>query len=263
MSAAQLFVLPETREERQMWNFRRTAREILAGNSPVTMEVPDLSPIDVAATREGLWQLIAEFSAEELKRWNIFVERDRKFIEPDDGLIAKDGVDWKKFFHYRPGLKDLLRVLKGVEVTPAQAAWFDHMERIWNVCTAAHIAYAEQLDLLRPGFNFAERARRFAHSNVLRTLWYVPRAGTLAQWHSDRCATTFHMAESAEGLKVASGWDIVPQRSPEPPEVLVFTGDQFAKLTRNAIPARHHVVDDSTGGTKERFAMVFFGKMDG
>jgi len=266
MSTAVQLTFPSTRAERLAWNFRYAAREVLAGNGPVTMEVPGFSSYNAAGAREGLWRFALELSLEEKRRWEIEVPRDPKFPEPDDGAVFKKRsdkkLDDKWYLHFRPELARLLREMRGIRLTPWQEEWFGHLNQLWHAAERAHLEYATAVDQLQPEVQFVERIGRIGtDQHVLRLLRYEPHSGTIAEWHADRNATTFHMAESAPGLRVKKGWDVIPQASPEPPEVLVFSGDQLAKVTQNSVPAVHHVVVDSTGGLEERFAMVFFGKM--
>lgn len=261
MSAA-LLLFPVTREERLALNLRKTVREILAGNSPATMEVPDLSLGDIEAAWEGLKRFDIETPRYVQKRWGVMVPRDPKYREQDDGAIRKKPPsDWKLFFHYRPDLEGVLLEERSITLAEWERTWFMRMERIWQVCTAAHVSYATELDLLQPGFNFARRAELSKHLNCLRLLRYVPHKGDLAKPHTDRSATTFHVAENLPGFRTRHGFNVELQQSPTAPDVLVFTGDQLEEITRGGVPRRWHEVVDATDGTEERFAMVFFGKM--
>jgi isopenicillin N synthase-like dioxygenase len=148
-----------------------------------------------------------------------------------------------------------------VSLNQWQRDWFWHMERIWRTCSVAHLAYAIELDRLQPGFQFAERARRWEYLNCLRLLRYVAHTGDLAKSHTDRSASTFHVAETRPGFQTRHGFMVKEQESPTAPDVLVFTGDQMEEITCGGIARRWHEVLDTSGGQEERFAMVFFCKM--
>lgn len=240
--------------------FANAAIAMLDNQGPVTMKVPGLCSIDIAQACEGL-KRFDRLSRDEQARWMLHEPRDPKYDEPDDGAIRKEPPhDWKLYFHYRRDLEALLHARRGIALTWGQRKWFRQMERIWKACTCALHGYARELDRLAPGYDFEQRALQWEHLNVLRLLRYVPHAGTLAKWHTDRDAITFHIAESAQGLRSTRGWEVVEQKTPQAPEVLVFAGDQLDQITHGAIQRCHHAVEDTTGGTRERFAMVFFGK---
>lgn len=260
---AELFLFPSTPEERQAFNCRKTAKEILAGNSPATMEVPDLSSTNIDAAFVGLRQFDQEVDRPTQKHWEIYTPRDPQYLESDDGAIRKEPPsDWKLFFHYRPDLARLLSGLQRVSLNKWQQEWFAHMDAIWYACTQAHRAYARELDALQPGFRFEKRAELWQHLNCLRLLRYVPHKGShLAKPHTDRSATTFHVAESRSGFETRHGFATKAHESPTASDVLVFTGDQMEVITRGGIQRRWHQVVDTSKGEEERFAMVFFCKM--
>lgn len=248
---------PPLHDMHLLQQFRYAAKAMKHNQCPVLMEVPGLKAADIVAVREGLWRFDRELPRSAQRAWELHLPRDPEYDEPDDGAIRKQDKDWKLFFHYRSDLKDQLSK-RGMELSPWQHEWFEDMQRLLSVCSEALIAYAERIDAICPGHDFTKRAKRARHLNLLRTLKYVPRKGVLAKQHTDRDAITFHMAESAPGLRVMSGKELP---SPVAPQVLVFPGDQIERITRGALRACSHSVIDMTGGAEERFAMVFFGKM--
>jgi isopenicillin N synthase-like dioxygenase len=256
---SQLFA-PTVAEDRTM-NFANAAMGMIQNEGPVTMEVPGLFKSDIDAARQGLERFDRELSRAEQARWQLHLLRDPKYDEPDDGAIRKEPpADWKLFFHYRRDLAEQLKV-HGIELNQWQQDWFESMHDIWHKCTTALDDYALELDRLCPGYHFSERhAHQGTNLNVLRILRYVPHAGILAKEHTDRAGITFHIAESEPGLRSLKGRKVREERTPETPNVLVFAGDQLDAITRGEIQHCWHTVEDTTDGTAERFAMVFFGK---
>jgi hypothetical protein len=238
---------------------RKTAQALFRSATPALMEVQNLYADDIEAVRKGLWQFDNELSRQEQETWALHVVRDPEYDEPDDGAIRKQGTDWKIFFHYRADLEAMLLTKRGITLTQWQREWFRHMHRLLSACNRTTQRLVQRLDKLYPGHRFEQRYLATEHLNVLRTLKYVPRAGVLAKLHTDRCGITFHIAESASGLKVESE---MPLESPQAPHVLVFPGDQFTRITGGKVPACRHTVVDTTGGTEERFAMVYFAKFN-
>jgi isopenicillin N synthase-like dioxygenase len=260
MSAVLQSQLSLSERERQADNIANAVIGMLDNQGPVSMEVPGLSAIDIAAAFEGLENFELKPRAEQA-RWQIHELRDAKYDEPDDGAIRKEPPhDWKLFFHYRRDLKRLLFERSGVRLTSVEEQWFEHMDAIHRTCTAANHAIAAALDRLCPGYRCIERALQFESTNVLRILRYVPHPGTLAKWHTDRAGITFHMAESHPGLRTARGHREREEHTPATPDVLVFSGDQLDTITRGEIQRCWHTVVDTTGGAAARQAMVFFGK---
>jgi isopenicillin N synthase-like dioxygenase len=212
------------------------------------------------AAQSGLFRFDAEVPREIQSHWEFHVERDKEFDEPDDGVLRKAKTDWKVFLHWRPDLADLLAT-RGVTLSPWQKDWFEHCRRIHAACSISLLALTQKMDAIRPGFGFARRFAECSDPPVLRILKYEPREGDLARCHTDRCGITFHIAESAPGLEGREGWDWMPYRSPESPEVLCFPGKQLESITQGSIPALYHQVVDTTRGSRARWAMVFFGKL--
>lgn len=244
--------------------YRHAGRAFLKGQQPCVLEVPGLRSPDVGLALSLFRQFETDVPQREQKRWEIHIPRDPHFDEPDDGAIRKDGKDGKDdklYFHYRPGIERLLGD-RGIVLASWQQEWFHRMNRIWDACTEAHLAFAHRLDRLLPdGHELYRRALEGQSENCLRLLSYVPHRGTLAKRHTDRCAITFHIAESAPGLRTYQGAEYFDEEMPQLPNVLTFSGDQFARITGNRVPALVHSVEDMARGRYRRSAMVFFGKM--
>ncbi|HVW82800.1 MAG TPA: 2OG-Fe(II) oxygenase family protein [Candidatus Paceibacterota bacterium] len=238
----------------------RAAIALLARETPILLRVDGLERVDVLGAKDGLFRFDAETPRELQQRWEFHIPRDPEYDEPDDGIIRKAKTDWKVFLHYRRDLRAHLHA-RNVTLLPWQEEWFASCERIHIACTNSLVELAGKMDLMRPGYRFAERVHAAMDQHVLRILKYEPREGDLARCHTDRCAVTFHIAESADGLHSRQGWDWMPVKTPLSPGVLCFSGKQLESVTEGAVPALYHEVVDTTGGSRARWAMVFFGKM--
>lgn len=243
--------------------YRKAGRDFLKSqHQPCILEVPGLREPDITRARLSFMRFETEVPREMQNHWMLHVPRDPHFDEPDDGAIRKKGKDWKLFFHYRPNTEEILLREHGITLTSWQKDWFLSMNRIWHACTEAHLAFADRLDHIDPGHGLFRRALAYRHQNCLRLLSYEPRKGTIATIHTDRCAITQHIAESAPGLRTYQEDQPYDEETPRLPNVLVFSGDQFSRITKDNVPALRHSVEDTSRGKYRRFAMVFFGKMD-
>jgi len=247
--------LPAGRNDHEL-----TALQILAGDMPLPITINGLKRRDINAAKNGLIRFLKEVPLEELARWTLNVPRDPEFDEDDDGVMLKSETDRKVYLHYRPDLKTLLQEHRSIEITDWQCKWFKSCNRIRTACMNYLYEFARQMDIQQPGYDFEARARENATQHVVRVLNYVPREGIIAKPHTDRCAITFHLAESASGLCAYRGFERVPCATPPTPGALCFTGQQLERITHGAIPAVYHEVEDNTPD-KPRWAIVFFGKM--
>jgi len=240
--------------------FEQTAIALLERDTPTTVRINGLRQEDVEAAWQGLFRFDAEASDRDRERWEVYVERDPDFKEPDDGVVGKKKTDRKKYLHWRPDLDDLLK-RRGVTLERWQHEWFAHCERIHSACYETLRKLAQQMDEARPGFSFEKRVMDWSHMHCLRVLKYDPRPGVVARTHTDRCAVTLHLAESAKGLYAWRGWEAILCPTPTLPEAWCFTGQKVEKITRGAVPAVYHEVRDGTGGLDPRWAVVYFGQM--
>lgn len=240
----------------------RTAIALLSGGAPISLHIDGLLREDVARATEGLFRFDAETPRETQKLWEVHVPRDPDYDEPDDGVIRKDGIDQKIYLHWRPDLEVLLHE-RGITLTGEQEEWFAHCARIHAACCRSLLEVTLRMDHMRPGYHFAERIRGAMDQHCLRILKYYRREkpGPLARTHTDRNGITFGIDASADGFCAQLGWDTVPCPAPALPQVICFSGSQLEKITEGAVRALHHKVVDIHNGTRERSAMVFFGKM--
>lgn len=240
----------------------RIARSLLHGDVPSRLPVPGLRAEDIAVAHMGLERFERELSPDEQEQWRLSLPRDARYAEPDDGVISRtreDG-DRKIFLHFRPDLAESLLV-RGVGFRAWQAEWLLACERIWCACDAAMTALARDMDDMRADLELSPRLRNPPDDHCLRVLRYRPKTGSLAHPHTDRCAVTFRIAESHPGFYIGKDSERRFYEAPPTPEVDCFTGDQFAAITGGAVPATWHGADDMTGGSAERWAVVFFGKI--
>lgn len=237
-----------------------TAIAILRRTAPARFRINGLSRQDILGAKDGLFCFDAETPCEQQARWELNIPRDPEYDEADDGVIRKTGVDQKIYLHWRPDLEQLLAE-RGIELTPHEKEWFPYCERIHTACRTSLLELARKMDTFSSGYRFTERVEKAWDQHVLRILKYEPRRGVLARCHTDRCAVTFHIAESSGGLVVRQGDDMASCNTPHSPEVLCFTGTQLESITEGLVPRLHHKVVDTTGGEQPRWAMVFFGKM--
>ncbi|MEA2701769.1 MAG: 2OG-Fe(II) oxygenase superfamily [Candidatus Parcubacteria bacterium] len=227
---------------------------------PIGIRIQGLRPGDVKVAKNGLIRFNSEVSPEQQIAWALNVPRDPEFDEEDDGIILKDENDRKNYLHYRPDLEKLLLALRGITPTRWQREWFAACNRIRTACVTHLIGLARQMDVVRPGYGFEERVTDYSDQHVVRVLNYVPREGIIAKPHTDRCAITFHLAESAPGLCAYNVYERRPYATPKTPCALCFSGQQLERVTRGAVPAVYHEVENNTPG-RMRWALVFFGKM--
>jgi isopenicillin N synthase-like dioxygenase len=203
-----------------------------------------------------------EVPREEQMKWKLHVPRDPEYDEPDDGIIRKDATDIKGYIHWRLDT-EMLFSMHGIALTAWQRDWLRVFPRVYARCVESQYAIAQAMDTLRPGYGFAARYMDATRHNqhCIRILKYERREGTVAHRHTDRDALTDHLAESADGLHACRGDTRTLCPTPAAPGSTLFTGRQLAAITDGALPALEHEVDDTTGGSKERWAVVFFGKM--
>jgi len=240
-----------------------TVKAPFSGNVPFARIVRGLHLKDVVAVQRGLARFDSEAPPTIKNLWEIHVRRDPKYDEPDDGIIRRigqDGQDHKVFLHYRPDLPQLLAG-SGIRLKLWQCTWFAACGRIWTACAVATDELAKEMDKMRPGFRFAERAAQYRDQHVLRVIKYDQRPNRLADEHSDRSAITFRIAESHPGFYTKDGWNRQFYDAPATPKVDCFAGDQLEHITRGGIRRVWHGADDSTGGAETRSVVVFFGKM--
>ena len=254
------YLFPLSQEEVLKQNYNDAARAILGNEWSAPLEIPGLLSSNILAEMNGLARFNRTVPLEEQERWKVWVPRNPKYDEPDDGAIRKKPPnDWKLFFHYRSDLEELLFQHNGITLSSWQKAWFRSLGHTLDVCNGALQAFAEELDYVQPGFNFKERAGRERHLNVVRVLQYEPRPGTLAKIHTDRTALTFTLGESTPGLHFSRGLETKAVSCPQAPQTLLFPGDHFEMITRGAVARTYHLVHDQTNGATIRSSVVFFG----
>jgi hypothetical protein len=243
------------------------AARALAARAPVTsFHVKGLSPVDMTRAWQGMQRFEKETRPEEQLRYAMEVYRlgsgEKRGLN-SDGIIRRNVTDQKVYLHWRRDTEDLLRLMRGIELAPWQREWFESCRRIHDACLASYRKVIAALDDLHPQYRLLERldAATAVGMHVLRVLYYPPRSGLLADDHVDWSPFTLHVGESAPGLFGFEEGEKVYYETPDPGNVIGFVGEQLAWITRNHFPALYHGVDDTTGGTSPRWAMVFFGKM--
>lgn len=236
------------------------AMAILSRETPTPIIIPGLRPKDIQIAKNGLIRFDNEVALSDQAAWTLNVPRDPEFKEEDDGVIRKADDDQKIFLHYRSDLEELLLTHRGIMITDWQRKWFAACNRILTASMAYQLELVRQMDILRPGYDFERRFLDYMEQCLVRVLKYVPREGIIAKDHTDRCAITFHLAESASGLCCHSGFECRPYATPRTPGALCFTGQQLERATHGAIPAVYHKVENNTPD-RVRWAVVFFGNM--
>jgi isopenicillin N synthase-like dioxygenase len=238
-----------------------SARNFLNRSVPTLVTVPRLSQNAIQECVAGLDRLLASHTKRGLRQWNIFIPRDPRYRETDDGLIRKEKTDHKHYLHYRHDLERLLWTKRSIRLSPGERMWFSAMRDVHVACTEALYALARAMDDLRPGFDFENRARAHGHLHALRVMRYDAGYESMARAHTDRSALSLHVAESEPGLEIPEGWDSRVCRSPGGKQVLAFPSQDMASITRGALPALWHQVTDQSRTKRSRWVIVFFGKM--
>jgi hypothetical protein len=237
-----------------------TANAILYGDVPCQTVVPGLRAEDTRRAIGGLIRFLRCVPEERQRPWTLDLPRDPEYLEPDDGIIRKNGADKKIYLHFRPDMRQRLTE-QGLALTNKETEWLYACGRVWEACARAVDKIARRMDEEMPGHLFAERVDAYRSQHCLRVLAYRPCAGSLAHPHYDRSATTFQLAQFPDGFYTLDGGNYRLHGSCTPPETLVFTGQQLERVTKGAIPSTLHGAMDQTSGTMPRYAVVFFGKM--
>jgi hypothetical protein len=228
------------------------------------MSVPDLSASLIKHVVEGFDDFLNSRLPKERLRWSLDIDRDPEPREQDDGYVRKDGergADRKGFFHYRSDFESQLLRATGIRPTNIERIWLQACQDLLTTCSCALLRLAREMDREQPGFDFAERTTGLAHLHVIRIVRYDAGYQSLARMHQDRCAITFHLAESEPGLEVREGFGKKLCVSPKAPQVLTFPGGMLEHITEGAIPALWHGAREQSGSSKSRWVVVFFGKM--
>jgi hypothetical protein len=168
------------------------------------------------------------------KPWFIDLSGDDK--EPDDGLIERNGGvhDHKLFFHHSPGL--LRHLTNNHAKTDDYLSFLKDCDRLYNVLATAmeEVAYSFDEAHRNLKFNLYEKMMKVPYNkrHKLRFLSYKKGNTVLAQGHFDRCALTFHVAESHSGLHLNGN----PQfYEAHPNQVLLFPGMSTQIATDNKL----------------------------
>jgi len=195
---------------------------------------------------------------------------------PSAGLIYRDGEvrpsgeksDRKYFWHYAPGVRELIRE-RALSIDTA-APLVDASEALFGECHALATQVLEGLEKTLTestpyqAFCDADSSATSTDRNTVRLLYYPPREAEeseCARPHTDRSFLTVHVGDVGGELQITSESDgSVRSVSPPPGYALVFFGEKARRYSRELPSAVLHSSRVESG--KERRAAVFFAHID-
>ncbi len=184
--------------------------------------------IDVAEMIVNFFRDFTKLPKEMKKFWEFDIGMVKK---PDTGYLRRDDSEAKHFLHHHYVLKDLLahRNVLYAEFKP----FLECLNSVHRYTESRVKEFAKALDVVLPGYNFAERLSSYEASmqSVLRVLQYDHCRVELqetAEAHEDQSLLTLPFFETHKGLYLKDPSNLyVPNEG----EALIFGGKKIQLIT--------------------------------